>query len=74
MGVGWEGRRWDAWLGVEVGAYGPPAAQRASCAIGKRLYGDGGVELTGIVEIGYAGLKDALNKAGVPWTPGRGIQ
>ncbi len=73
-GVSLEERLWHARFVLEMGAYGPTPAQRTSYAIGKRLYDDVVVELNGIVDIGYAGLKDALDKAGVPWTPGRGIQ
>jgi len=57
-----------------AGAYGPTPAQRTSFEIAKDLYGDVVKELTQLVDVEYAGLKDALNQAGVPWTPGRGIQ
>jgi hypothetical protein len=57
-----------------AGAYGPTPAQRTSYEIGKTLYGDIVNELTGAVDTGYATLKEALDQAGVPWTPGRGIQ
>ncbi len=75
------------WTGMSVGdrlsharfdpsanAYGPTPLQRESYAIGKRLYDDVAVELSSLVDTEYAGLKDALDKAGVPWTPGRGVQ
>jgi hypothetical protein len=31
-------------------------------------------ELTELVEVEYAGLKEAMDIGRVPWTPGRGIQ
>jgi photosystem II stability/assembly factor-like uncharacterized protein len=55
-------------------AYGPTPLQRTSYEIGKELYGDVVEELTALVDIEYAGLKEALDKAVVPWSPGRGIQ
>jgi len=32
------------------------------------------MELTELIDVGYAGLKEALDAARVPWTPGRSIQ
>ena len=57
-----------------AGAYGPTPAQRTSYAIGKRLYDEVVEELRSLVDIEYAGLKEALDQAAVPWTPGRGVQ
>ncbi len=67
-------RLWHARFDASSGAYGPTPAQRESYGIGKRLYDDVVRELTSLVDVEYAGLKEALDKAGVPWTPGRGIQ
>ncbi len=57
-----------------AGAYGPTPLQRRSYDIGRRLYEDTVTELRRIVDVEYAALKKALDEAGVPWTPGRGIQ
>ncbi len=57
-----------------AGAYGPTPSQRTSYEIGKKLYADVVEELTALVDVEYAGLKEALDQAGVPWTPGRGVQ
>jgi len=55
-------------------AYGPTPEQRESLQIGRDLYDDVRRQLTELVDVGYKGLKDALDEARVPWTPGRGIQ
>jgi photosystem II stability/assembly factor-like uncharacterized protein len=55
-------------------AYGPTPEQRESLQIGRELYDDVRRQLTELVDVGYKGLKDALDEARVPWTPGRGIQ
>jgi hypothetical protein len=58
----------------QAGAYGPTPAQRTSYEIGRKLYADVVENLTGLVDNEYAVLKEALDLAKVPWTPGRGIQ
>jgi len=55
-------------------AYGPTPAQRESLRIARRLYDDVTQQLSNLVDVEYAGLKVALDAAGVPWSPGRGIQ
>jgi hypothetical protein len=55
-------------------AYGPTPEQRESLEIGLRLYQDVKATLVNVVEVEYEGLKQAMDQAGVPWTPGRGIQ
>jgi hypothetical protein len=57
-----------------AGAYGPTPAQRDSYEIGLRLYEDVVENLRGLVDDEYPVLKEALDLAKVPWTPGRGIQ
>ena len=54
-------------------AYGPTAEQRESLAIGRELYDTVRRELSELIDVEYAGLKVALDAAGVPWSPGRGI-
>jgi len=54
-------------------AYGPTATQRMSLDIAEREYSDVGAALTRLVDSEYQALKDALDRAGVPWTPGRGV-
>lgn len=55
-------------------AYGPTPAQRESLRIARSLYDDVNRQLSNLVDVEYAGLKVALDAAGVPWSPGRGIQ
>ncbi len=67
-------RLWHARFDAESAAYGPTPSQRESYAIAKRLYDDAVQKLGVLVDGEYAGLKQALDMAGVPWTPGRGVQ
>ena len=55
-------------------AYGPTPEQRESLRIGRALYDDVVNELNTLVDVEYAGLKEAMDTARVPWTPGRGVQ
>jgi photosystem II stability/assembly factor-like uncharacterized protein len=55
-------------------AYGPTPAQRESLRIARSLYDDVTRQLSNLVDVEYAGLRVALDAAGVPWSPGRGIQ
>ncbi len=55
-------------------AYGPTEAQQESLRLARALYDEAVGELTSLVDEEYAGLKEALDTARVPWTPGRGIQ
>ena len=67
-------RLWHAGFVFNVSAYGPTPEQRESLRIGRALYDDIVSELDTIVNVEYAGLKEAMDTARVPWTPGRGIQ
>jgi hypothetical protein len=67
-------RLWHARFDSESTAYGPTPAQRESYAIGKRLYDDVVQRLGVLVDGEYEALKQALDSAGAPWTPGRGVQ
>ena len=55
-------------------AYGPTPSQRESLRIARDLYEDVNRQLSNLVDVEYAGLKVAMDAAGVPWSPGRGIQ
>ena len=73
-GMSLEDRLWHARFAPSMSAYGPTPSQRQSYVIGKRLYDDVVQVLGGLVDTEYEGLKEALDRAGVPWTPGRGVQ
>ena len=55
-------------------AYGPTPLQRESLRIARDLYGDVSRQLSSLIDDEYSRLKAALDAAGVPWSPGRGIQ
>jgi hypothetical protein len=54
-------------------AHGPTATQRESLTIAQDVYGEVSGELTRLVDREFKALLSALDAAGVPWTPGRGI-
>ena len=72
MSVG--ARLWHAGFVFSAGAYGPTPEQRESLRIARALYDDIVANLSTLVDEEYAGLKEAMDIAKVPWTPGRGIQ
>ncbi len=67
-------RLWHAGFEFSAGAYGPTPEQRDSLRIGRALYDEIVTELDQLVNKEYAGLKEAMDAARVPWTPGRSIQ
>nr|MDJ0814198.1 hypothetical protein [Woeseiaceae bacterium] len=67
-------RLWHAGFVFPLSAYGPTPEQRESLRVGRALYDDIVAELNTLVDVEYAGLKEAMDTARVPWTPGRGIQ
>lgn len=67
-------RVWHARFDAGIGAYGPTPLQRESLRIGRSLYDDVKSELTELIDSEYLTLKEALDDAQVPWTPGRGVQ
>ena len=69
-----EARLWHARFAPDTSAHGPTAAQQASLRIARKLYDEVVAALTDLVENEYAGLKDAMDTARVPYTPGRGLQ
>ncbi len=66
-------RLWHARFDPASNAYGPTPEQRESLTIGRELYDTVRRELSELIDVEYAGLKVALDAAGVPWSPGRGI-
>ncbi len=73
-GLSVQDRLWHAGFTPGATAYGPTPAQRESYRIARAQYDDVVATLTQPIETGYEALKEALDAAGVPWTPGRGIQ
>ena len=67
-------RLWHARFAPSTSAHGPTAAQQESLRIARKLYNEVHAELTKLVEDEYAGLKEAMDTARVPYTPGRGLQ
>ncbi|MGI9238822.1 MAG: VPS10 domain-containing protein [Woeseiaceae bacterium] len=67
-------RMWHARFDPGSNAYGPTPEQRESLQIGRALYDDVTEQLSALIDDEYAGLKEALDTARVPWTPGRGLQ
>ena len=69
-----QARLWHARFNPSSGAYGPTSTQQDSLRSARALYDETVVEMTRLVDVEYEGLKDAMDTARVPWTPGRGIQ
>jgi photosystem II stability/assembly factor-like uncharacterized protein len=69
-----QARLWHARFDPSSNAQGPTSAQQESYKIARQLYDETVATLTRLVDTGYAGLKDAMDTARVPWTPGRGVQ
>ncbi len=55
-------------------AYGPTDTQQQSLTIARDVYTDVGAQLAQLIDVEYRSLKDALDSAAVPWTPGRSVQ
>ncbi len=69
-----ESRLFHARFRSRMSAYGPTPEQRESLDIARSIYADARQQLSELFDVEYAGLKVALDAAGVPWSPGRGIQ
>jgi hypothetical protein len=54
-------------------AYGPTQTQTETFAIARNAYAEIGTALTQLIDGEYQSLLRALDAAGVPWTPGRGV-
>jgi photosystem II stability/assembly factor-like uncharacterized protein len=62
-----------AGLGSRYSAYGPTATQRRSVEIAEQEFAEVGRTLDRLIDTEFRQLKDELDKAGVPWTPSRGV-
>ena len=69
-----QSRLFHARFNPSSGAYGPTPAQRESLRIAKVQYDEVVADLNVLVDSEYAVLKEAMDTARVPWTPGRGVQ
>lgn len=67
-------RRSHARYDADANAYGPTQTQRMSLNIARDVYAEVLGSLRTLVDERYDGLKEALDRGGVPWTPGRGVQ
>ena len=59
--------------GARMQAYGPTETQRMSLRIAEEDYATVYRELEDLVNGQFNALQEALEQAGVPWTPGRGL-
>ncbi len=64
-------RIYVAGWGDRTSAHGPTQTQRDSFDIAKEEYADISGTLNRLIEVEFFGLKERLDEAGVPWTPGR---
>jgi len=62
-----------AGFGNTKNAYGPTGTQRTSLEIAEAEFAEVKQALDQLLEVELAGLKERLNAAGVPWSPGRGV-
>ena len=54
-------------------AHGPTATHQQTLQIARNEYNGVRAALTQLVDRDFEALKDALNAANVPWSPGRGL-
>ena len=54
-------------------AHGPTATHQQTLQIARNEYNSVRAALRQLVDQEYASLKEALNAANVPWSPGRGL-
>jgi hypothetical protein len=54
-------------------AYGPTATHKRSLEIAVEEFAEVGGELDTLIDSEFRTLRDKLDAAGVPWTPGRGV-
>ena len=63
----------NALAGTLNNSYGPTQTHRREYVIGQEQYEDVVGKLRALIEVDFKKLKQKLDKAGVPWTPGRRI-
>lgn len=66
-------RLYTAGYGARTSAYGPTATQQRSLEIADEEFAEVGRELDRLIDTKFRVLKNKLDAAGVPWTPGRGV-
>jgi len=62
-----------AGFGNRSNAYGPTATQRMSLEIAENEFAEVKQALDQLIDVEMTGLRERLDAAGVPWSPGRGI-
>ncbi len=62
-----------AGFGARRQVYGPTVTQERSLAIAEEEFKEISTTLDRLIDQDFAALKDKLDAAGVPWTPGRGV-
>lgn len=67
------GRLGSASAGVREAAYGPTATQSRSLDIADEEFAEVGSALDRLIDVEFRALREKLDAAGVPWTPGRGV-
>ena len=70
VSIGW--RLGVAGFGNRTNAGGPTATMRESFDIARREFADVGLVVERLIETDFEQLKERLDAAGVPWSPGRG--
>ena len=63
----------NAHSGTLSNTYGPTETHRRDYEIGREQYEDVAGDLKKLIEADFMKLKQKLDKAGVPWTPGRSL-
>jgi len=62
-----------AGFGARATAHGPTATQSRSLQIADEDFAEVGPTLDRLIDTEFRALKEKLDAAGVPWTPGRGV-
>jgi microcystin degradation protein MlrC len=62
-----------AQLGTSFSTYGPVPMHERSLEIGEQLFANIQNDLNRIFNTDMPALRKAMDEAGVPWTPGRGV-
>ena len=67
------GRLSAANLSPHWNAHGPTQTHRETVQVARQIYGEVAAALATLIDSDYASLKNALDAARVPWSPGRGL-